>query len=224
MERKRHSSLKTHCVSVFVMMVLVLQGSAQLLQTGPSCGQWINVVNTNGGDMAWGNPVGAQCDASDDRATAIGSSGRHYTHQLRINNFGMMVPKNAQVSGIEVIVIRRSGNGTSISDRTVQLLRNGAPVGMNMRQTGIWDTDWTAVYYGGPTHLWGQKWLPGELNHLSFGVALDAELNGPEDRAEIDQVLVTVYYTRGGSTASITATVAPASQQKYVCSTGGYNL
>jgi hypothetical protein len=174
---------------------------AQTLQTGPTCGQWINVDVSNAGDIPWQNAIAAQCDASEDHATAFSPAGRHYTQRLRISNFGLLVPRNATVTGVEVILIRRSGLGTSVSDRTVQLMRNGILVGSNLRAAEKWDTEWTAVQYGGPGELWGVKWEGTDINHLNFGVAYDAEFNGPEDRAEIDQVKLTVYYQRNGSTA-----------------------
>lgn len=184
-----------------LLLGIGLNAPAQLLQTGPTCGQWINVDQSNAGDIPWTNPIAAQCDATEDHASAFSPAGRHYSQRLRITNFGLLVPRNATVMGVEVILIRRSGLGTSVSDRTVQLIRDGILVGSNLRVTEKWDTEWTAVQYGGPGELWGIKWDGTDINHLNFGVAFDAEFNGPEDRAEIDQVKLTVYYQRNGSTA-----------------------
>lgn len=189
-----------------MMLSFTIKAQAQLLQTGPLCAQWINVDHSNAGDIAWQNPIAAQCDASEDHATAFSPAGRHYTQRLRLTNFGLLVPRNAVVTGVEVVLIRRSGLGTSVTDRTVQLIRDGILVGQNLRVTEKWDTEWTAVQYGGPTELWGIKWEGSDINHVNFGVAFDAEFNGPEDRAEIDQVKLTVYYQRMG-----TATVQTAS-------------
>lgn len=188
-------------ILVCILLVSGISAPAQLLQTGPACSQWINVDASNAGDVPWQNAAFAQCDATEDHATAFGPAGRHYTQRLRFSNFGLLVPRNATVTGVEVILIRRSGLGTSVSDRTVQLMRNGILVGSNLRTTEKWDTEWTAMQYGGPGELWGAKWEGTDINHLQFGLAFDAEINGPEDRAEIDQVKLTVYYQRNGTTA-----------------------
>lgn len=184
-----------------MMLGFSLHAQAQLLQTGPLCAQWINVDQSNAGDIAWQNPTAAQCDASEDHATAFSPPGRHYTQRLRLTNFGLLVPRNAVVTGVEVVLIRRSGLGTSVTDRTVQLMRDGIIVGQNLRVAEKWDTEWTAVQYGGPTELWGIKWEGSDINNVNFGLAFDAEFNGPEDRAEIDQAKLTVYYQRMGSAA-----------------------
>jgi hypothetical protein len=207
MERKGMVLPRATWIIACVLLVCGLRGQAQLLQTGPTCGQWINVDHSNGGDIPWQNPLAAQCDATEDHATAFSTAGRHHTQRLRISNFGLLVPRNATVTGVEVILIRRSGLGTSVSDRTVQLMRNGVLVGSNLRATEKWDAEWTAAQYGGPAELWGVKWEGNDINHLNFGVAFDAEFNGPEDRAEIDQVKLTVYYQRNGGTAIQTSAV-----------------
>jgi hypothetical protein len=83
-------------------------------------------------------------------------------------------------------------------DDSVQILRNGAPVGFDRRQTGAWPVALTYATYGGPSDTWGVTWSPADLRSSGFGISIAARYTSSlgNDRAHIDSVRVTVVYTR----------------------------
>jgi hypothetical protein len=195
-----HSFERVALRRVFAIGILMTWIGMQALeaQSTTACAKWINADASNSGTVAWQNLPGAQCDPDENRAMSGNASGNVHTQYLRFNNFGIQLPDECTISGIELTLVRRSLAGNAVSDRTVQLLRNGMPVGHNQRYAQIWEAEWTGATYGGPLDTWGQKWTAAELRSPGFGLLFDASIQGPEDRAEIDQVLMTVYFQQPG--------------------------
>ena len=166
--------------------------------TGPACAERIYNNNEQIDAKRWFDAGLAKCDDDASYATTDLLNNGQISSYIMFENFGLDVPYDATIEGIEVVVIRRSHQAARLSDRSVRLIRNGRLVGADLRSSEPWDDSWTAVYYGGENNIWGGSWAPALINSDHFGVALSVEQLGGTSRAEIDEVLVTVYYSEQG--------------------------
>lgn len=180
---------------LLVVLLPLLSVQAQMKAEGPFCGQQFFSDLSNGGQIDWGNALMARCDEDASRAYTAPARQGFYSHFLHINGFGFSIPDNAEISGIEVVVIRKANRKNALKDRTVRLVHNGQVIGENMASPDRWEDDWTAVFYGGKNELWGKKWSARDLNRSDFGIAIDVEYEGEEARAEIDEVLITIHFS-----------------------------
>lgn len=77
-------------------------------------------------------------------------------------------------------------------DHAVSLMKGGVIGGSNLATTTGWPTTEGYASYGGATQLWGQSWLPSDVQATNFGAALSARVqNGT---ARVDHMRITVYY------------------------------
>jgi len=66
----------------------------------------------------------------------------------------------------------------------------------NKAAAGVYATDWTKVYYGSSTDLWGETWTADEINYDNFGVVISVQnTGGAGNDGQIDYVSITVYYS-----------------------------
>jgi len=77
-------------------------------------------------------------------------------------------------------------------DHAVMLMKAGTIGGSNLASATAWPTTEGYATYGGATQLWGQTWLPADVQASNFGAAISARVqNGT---ARVDHMRVTVYY------------------------------
>lgn len=197
-------------VVLAVLCTLVLPLNAQ--NSGPFCANRIFTSSENGSTNTWYEPGLARCDDDASFATTDLLNNGQISSYIIFENFGLSVPQEATVEGIEVVVIRRSHQAARLSDRSVRLIRNGRLVGQDQRSSEPWEENWEAVYYGGEDQTWGSAWVPTLVNSSQFGVAISVEQLGGSSRAEIDEVLITVYYSEDGAVGAshIQRTCLPA--------------
>ena len=181
----------------FTLNVLFLAAQT----AGPHCARTITTSGDNGGEAAWENSHLAACDDNASRAISDLIYGDRHTESLHFSGFDLAIPDNAVVTGIEVVMIRRSDRPQTVADKTVQLVLNGRTLGENMASSEGWDMEWTAAFYGGPEELWGHDWTAWDIKKDGFGVVIDVS-GKSYSRAEIDELLVTVNYREGSSSAS----------------------
>lgn len=144
----------------------------------------------------------ALCDDNSSRCISELIYDDRYTQQLRFTGFGVDLPADATVTGIEVVVIRRSDRSETIQDRTLRLLKRGVPAGHNLASDEGWDNEWTGAYYGGEGDLWGVQWTPADFDSEGFGLVIDVS-GKSYSRAEIDEVSITIYYKEGTQMAGL---------------------
>lgn len=188
---------------------------AQSESQGPFCGRTYLSDASNQGSLFWVNASSARCDEDATRtATDPIAKGQH-TQYLQISNFGFSIPRDARITGIEVVVIRRADQPDAIRDRTVRLLRRGEVSGRNRADSELWDSEWTAAYYGDENDQWSNEWTPAELNRPDFGIVLDVGFGESSAQPQIDEVLVTVHYQPAGKNVhTVNLSRAPS---KYTC-------
>jgi hypothetical protein len=121
-----------------------------------------------------------------------------YDDPLRLTEFGVTIPDDATISGIQFDVRRATLDGNA-TDETVEILQDGVPQGTNYAQSGAWPTVLTYARYGGAYDTWGVQWTPADIRASGFGITITPTYTGPSaanERAYIDSVRVTVFYTR----------------------------
>lgn len=145
----------------------------------------------------WSNLQGIQAESSlTDDAVQIVAVETPYRDQLLTSQFGLGVPADAVIRGIQVS-IRHAGD-ESIADDSVKLTKAGRAVGAERAAAEAWSSEkLTWVDYGGPDDLWGEAWAPADLNADGFGVAQTVIYGKTvgNSRAYVDQVRVTVHYS-----------------------------
>lgn len=148
-------------------------------------------ANPLGFPVAWATPSGAL--GSGDPAKA--SAGGGFTHELRLTNFGFIIPGGATIRGITVTVDRKASEASGdfdVRDHTVSLI---VPVPSAPDINTQWPTAFTPVAHGGIGS--GLAVTPDAINDANFGVLLIANLNAPEGQpgsAFVRGVSVTVHY------------------------------
>lgn len=125
-----------------------------------------------------------------------------YRDFLRLRNFGLAIPTEADIEGMEVRVNRYAHSGNSlIRDSYLGLVQTSTLVGDSMARTNSWSRriDPTNRFYGGQDERWGFPFvLPTDLNDRGFGVVLSV-LNQDNTRIRdgpfVDAVEFKAYYS-----------------------------
>lgn len=148
--------------------------------------------STDGAGQTWNSP--GNIKANDDvYATSIVQSNS--TQNLKATNFSIIIPDQAEITGIVVEVRRKASNASSARDLTVQLLKNGIATGENKAIATAYGTSEGAVVYGLSNDLWNTTWTPEDLRNSNFGVVFQAEeYAGLSTTVSVDSIFIQVYY------------------------------
>ncbi len=115
----------------------------------------------------------------------------------RISTFGLNIPSDATINGLEVTLEAKVSFGTI--GIPFSLSWNNGSSFTSTKSNTITTTE-QVFTYGGPTDTWGRTWTPSELSDANFQVKID-----PSSSAFIvsyDQIRVKVYYTSGGGSTT----------------------
>lgn len=155
----------------------------------------------NGGSYPWLNPSRVTADDASETYTDDSSEKFAYSEYIKGYNFGLSVPTNATITGIE---IRGQFRDTVTADTAqsgiteARVVHPTSGYGDDQETVGT-DLDTTATNYdyGGSTELHGKSWTPANINSSSFGVVFELLLgvNGPLPvNPRCDAIWVKVYY------------------------------
>ncbi|HVU56096.1 MAG TPA: T9SS type A sorting domain-containing protein [Puia sp.] len=169
-----------------------------------SAGSFSTITNS-GALFSWSNPGNAQTlDGNYATAgTTLGIGATGYSDYLVIQNFGFSIPSTATICQIKVDVQRSAsglGIGASVSDRSVQLVQNGALYGNDLASGAAWPSSDGIATYGAAllATTWGGSWQPSDVNNPNFGVAISTRIKegvvGLFMQGKINQVTVTIIY------------------------------
>lgn len=184
------------------------------------------VISDNSGGfaagVAWQNPENAKTvNLSNAVAPWVvaGSRTQTFSQALRATNFGFVLPAGAIPVGVKVEIVRKKTNvggpwGPSIViEGGFKLIRGGNEVG-NIRVPPGAPSTWNneglgeTFRYGGEADLWNTTLTKAEAEETEkFGCRLAISLessDGHEIKAEVDAIIMTVYYLTegiGGSAA-----------------------
>jgi hypothetical protein len=120
-----------------------------------------------------------------------------YDDALLATNFQVALPDDATITGVR-FQVRRATLASNAIDDTVQVLKNGVPVGANHRSTDAWPATLTYASYGGAYDTWGTSWTVDDIRSNGFGISVSPKYVGPSagnERAYIDSVRASVFYT-----------------------------
>jgi hypothetical protein len=145
------------------------------------------------GTRAWTNASNAK-QIDDTTADVTGMAAGDISHYLYAEGFGLSVPSNATILGIEVHIRRKSLTG-GIVDQSVVLFESGSYAGANHSSNTTWGTTFTTAVYGGTGDLWGSAWTPAALNNVQFGVGLAVQATAANDAPNVDMIEVQVEYS-----------------------------
>lgn len=162
------------------------------------------------GTHAWTSATSIIND-DNSRAAIISLNGDvllKISNYLIGSNFNFTIPGSATINGISVAMRRcstRIDSTNFVIDNFVSLVRNGTFLGDNKADIiNNWPAASTSmVYYGNNADLWGTTWTPSQINDSTFGFALSCKLQKSIitniQRAYVDYISITVYYTEGTS-------------------------
>ncbi len=164
------------------------------------------------GTADWTNP--GNITAKDGSYATFDTAGPTDSHYLQATNFGLSVPTNATIVGIEAQYWRHQDGPTAsiiVVDNVVKIVKGGSITGTNLAGQANWSGNLVngTGTYGGTTELWGTTWAPADVNASTFGVALAVTTGGTSGIASVDSVSMTVYYTLSSSTGQVRLYPAP---------------
>lgn len=156
------------------------------------------------GFMPWGSPANALSDNGANASTSTTvTSSTQTSYTLSVDGYGLTVPSEATIEGVEVVV-EASGWGGGSSYLDVRLDKNsGTSSSTRGGTTNLVSESGSLFTYGSSTDMWGLSLTPTEVNDSSFAVHLEARLRadtqvGQAD-AYVDYAAVKVYYSMPSS-------------------------
>ena len=185
--------------------ILNVTVSGQCTASGPLSPATTFTSNYPGSNFSFSDP-GNISSSDNSRATAAGLVSLFVgnTDYLEATNFGFAIPTSAIICGIQVD-IEKSATGIGnilalesyVTDNYVQLIKNGSITATDKATATHWNGTDNYYSYGGSSDLWGNTWLPADINAADFGIAFAASINGLASlipSVRIDHIRITVYY------------------------------
>jgi hypothetical protein len=183
-------------ITAMFVIVSSIAGATTTTLTNPS-----TVVSSSytGGTIVWDNPTRAQTfDVQYASATLTGALGTD-SALLNSTNYGFTIPSGSTINGITVMCRKLCDFNSEVRDSKAYLLKNYAPVGSNLIDTGAgWTTSAIWYNYSNMTGLWGTTWTAEEINGAGFGFGVSTEVyaGGGDDLPQVDVCQIMVNYTQ----------------------------
>lgn len=151
------------------------------------------------------------------------------TNYLKASSFGFNIPPAAVITGIQAQYLRQV-TGRDAFDLEVKLIKAGAIQTTNRGLGALTYTNdpltgfccqWSGLpvvnggtgpstdTYGGAADLWGGTWTPSDINNSGFGIAISAGIFAA-GQADVDSVVITVFYTLASITHQQSFVKVPA--------------
>jgi hypothetical protein len=164
-----------------------------------------NAADTGGDNNGFeSNPAYAYTDNSSYANNVNGAGDRH-----RYYNYGISVPGDATITGIEVRLDWWLDSTSGTSSMDVELSWDGGTSWTSYKRDSQESRKEHSVTLGGSTDTWGHAWTVAELTNANFRVRLTCNSDSSSRDFRLDWVPVNVYYTAG--TPEPTPTPPPAS-------------
>ena len=157
--------------------------------TGWKYGTTSSVITT--GSYDWANPDLAKL--SDNQFSVSTITGANNTHILKIHGFGLSIPLNSTIDGMEVGIAMKS-NGSDVKEKIVQI-HTTSLIGSNLATNQAIPTSSTPFSYGSSTNGWGASLTTGIVNDDNFGIAFVAGSATEGTTVSVDVITIKVYYT-----------------------------
>jgi uncharacterized repeat protein (TIGR01451 family) len=191
--RRRATS---HARRLVLASLLLAGGQLTLprIAAAASTGEHSPIAEVAGSQGGFVNAANAQiCDGTVANANKNGQSEIYST-------FGLSLPGNAVIQGIQVRVRANDGSANNRSLQ-VSLSSDGggtftAPIKTLNFHRG---TPLRDYFVGGSNVLWGRTWSPTDFSDAHFGVKLNARKGNNNDPVNLDCLPVTVFYSIPGT-------------------------
>lgn len=163
---------------------------------GPYTPGSITNVSISGSKTPWIN-ISNICSSDNNYATinsnALSSSG-DYTDYITGRDFGFEIPSEAIINGIVVEIER--GDINNAKDYSVKIIKNNALCRNDYSKNTAWSSE-SFITYGAIDDLWGEAWLPSDINSAGFGIAFACKKQGggANPAPFIDNIKISVYYS-----------------------------
>lgn len=154
-----------------------------------------STANDYGGyDAAWtgfGN-IGA----SDNSYVTVVLDDNQESDFLNATGFGIDLPDDANITGIQVIIEGKASSISDISEADIGLLSYGSVVATVTANSTEWGTSDFNYTHGNATSLWGASFTVPQVEDSSFGLRMrvDHDFNGGLTTAYVDTITIRVYY------------------------------
>jgi hypothetical protein len=160
-------------------------------------------VDNPNGTASWTNPAFAA--PQDDPAFASNGMNGFQTEYILCDNLnlGQVLPPNATITGIEVLVNRRASAALRAKDASVRvvvpgpnpLIPDGSLSVVEKSGTDI-PTAFTVAGFGGVGEQWGESWTVAELSDPDFGAVYAARRTSSNAvTVDVQSFRVRVFYT-----------------------------
>ena len=135
--------------------------------------------------------------SDDSRSSVILDNSGDDSYYLTATNFGFTIPIGSVIDGIVIEIEISDSGGGNIKDNSVKIIKGGVISGMDNASGANWPLADAYRTYGNGIDLWGATWTDADINASNFGVAISARRTGGggNNRARIDHIRITVYYT-----------------------------
>jgi len=162
----------------------------------------------NGASAVWNAmETLAVSKSSKYTTTSLNTSGT-FTQNLKVTGFGFSIPSDSVITGIKVKIEKKTVCDTcvtsSVTDRTVSLLKAGVVSGDNKASSSVWSSNDNVSFYGTlnensdnvSVDLWGNTLTASDINNSDFGIIFSAQTNSNQKvDLSVDEIRITVYYT-----------------------------
>lgn len=132
------------------------------------------------------DPANAYAQDGVDAVCSLSSAAKY-------GDFGLAVPSNALITGIEVKTRTRSDSSDERHFAVSVSWNNGAHWSTPVDTTNT-DTNYITDVLGGPTNTWGHTWSAGQLADGQFAVRVREDFTGRDATAGLDVVAVKIHY------------------------------
>jgi hypothetical protein len=138
----------------------------------------------------------SKAKTSDDAWAKAETFADDVTHYLKAMDFAFALPEDAVPLGILAAVERHADSKAQAKDERVRIIKGGVvKEAQDKAGPDVWPTSDAFHFYGDANDLWGQSWLPSDINDSEFGVAIAAKDWGPAGGTiSIDSISISVYY------------------------------
>lgn len=154
------------------------------------------------GNKSWNTPSNMLVSDSNPTSCTLDDNTTDLSTYLVATNFGLSIPPDASINGIELLISRKNGTSFSLNniiDSEIKLTSGGTIFPTNKADVGNWPVigGFQTKVYGGSADSWGRSWSSSEINSSTFGVAIAVACTNSSNpaSAEVDYVTIAVTYS-----------------------------
>lgn len=179
---------------VFIGLITAISAHGQSTE-GPLSGAVSSNVSLSGSSASWSSTSNALSSDNSYTSSSLSSNG-DFTDYLQLTNFGFNISTSNTIVGIEVEIEKF---GDKVKDNQVRIVKGGSISTTDQSDNANWSNTDTDSYtlYGADDDLWGETWIPSDINSTDFGIAISARRVGGGGGAavpNIDHIRITVYF------------------------------